>query len=387
MGIKFLAFSHHISFNEKVYKDSQQFWFLQLSGWLTLALISFFSLTIWYNQDQLSLGYVMHPLVQSAFGIFVSYPMRPLSVFVWKLPFWRRMTWISLGIVVCATIWTSLRLWSFMLMTPEQNLWSDYGGWFFTSILIFIGWASIYHGINYYRLLESERSNFLSILASNKEEQLKRIRAESMAQEAQLKMLRYQLNPHFLFNTLNSISSLITKRDDSRANEMIIQLSNFLRHSLNSDPVDGISLKDEIDALKLYLRIEEARFGDRLSINININKGAEKVQVPGMILQPLVENSIKYAIAPNEKGGEITINATIKKNMLDLHVLDSGPGFDKNLIDLSQSGVGLRNTRDRLNTFYQGKSKFKIESSDEGGTDILIKVPLSISEDSMEGNK
>ena len=387
MGIKFLAFSHHISFNEKVYKDSQQFWFLQLSGWLTLALISFFSLTIWYNQDQLSLGYVMHPLVQSAFGIFVSYPMRPLSVFVWKLPFWRRMTWISLGIVVCATIWTSLRLWSFMLMTPEQNLWSDYGGWFFTSILIFIGWASIYHGINYYRLLESERSNFLSILASNKEEQLKRIRAESMAQEAQLKMLRYQLNPHFLFNTLNSISSLITKRDDFRANEMIIQLSNFLRHSLNSDPVDGISLKDEIDALKLYLRIEEARFGDRLSINININKGAEKVQVPGMILQPLVENSIKYAIAPNEKGGEITINATIKKNMLDLHVLDSGPGFDKNLIDLSQSGVGLRNTRDRLNTFYQGKSKFKIESSDDGGTDILIKVPLSISEDSMEGNK
>ena len=387
MGIKFLAFSHHISFNEKVYKDSQQFWFLQLSGWLTLALISFFSLTIWYNQDQLSLGYVMHPVVQSALGIFVSYPMRPLSVFVWKLPFWRRMTWISLGIVVCATIWTSLRLWSFMLMTPEQNLWSDYGGWFFTSILIFIGWASIYHGINYYRLLESERSNFLSILASNKEEQLKRIRAESMAQEAQLKMLRYQLNPHFLFNTLNSISSLITKRDDSRANEMIIQLSNFLRHSLNSDPVDGISLKDEIDALKLYLRIEEARFGDRLSINININKGAEKVLVPGMILQPLVENSIKYAIAPNEKGGEITINATIKKNMLDLHVLDSGPGFDKNLIDLSQSGVGLRNTRDRLNTFYQGKSKFKIESSDEGGTDILIKVPLSISEDSMEGNK
>ena len=382
-----MAFSHHISFNEKVYKDSQQFWFLQLFGWLTLALISFFSLTIWYNQDQLSLGYVMHPVVQSALGIFVSYPMRPLSVFVWRLPFWRRMTWISLGIVVCATIWTSLRLWSFMLMTPEQNLWSDYGGWFFTSILIFIGWASIYHGINYYRLLESERSNFLSILASNKEEQLKRIRAESMAQEAQLKMLRYQLNPHFLFNTLNSISSLITKRDDSRANEMIIQLSNFLRHSLNSDPVDGISLKDEIDALKLYLRIEEARFGDRLSINININKGAEKIQVPGMILQPLVENSIKYAIAPNEKGGEITINATIKKNMLDLHVLDSGPGFDKNLIDLSQSGVGLRNTRDRLNTFYQGKSKFKIESSDEGGTDILIKVPLSISEDSMEGNK
>ena len=84
-----------------------------------------------------------------------------------------------------------------MLITPEQNLWSDFGGWLFTSILIFIAWAAIYHGINYYQLLESERSNLLSILAANKEEQLKRAKAESMAHEAQLKMLRYQLNPHF----------------------------------------------------------------------------------------------------------------------------------------------------------------------------------------------
>ena len=145
-----------------------------------------------------------------------------------------------------------------MLITPEQNLWSDFGGWLFTSILIFIAWAAIYHGINYYQLLESERSNLLSILAANKEEQLKRAKAESMAHEAQLKMLRYQLNPHFLFNTLNSISSLVNKRDDSRANEMILQLSDFLRHSLYIDPVEGITLKEELDALHLYLRIEQA---------------------------------------------------------------------------------------------------------------------------------
>ena len=150
-----------------------------------------------------------------------------------------------------------------MLITPEQNLWSDFGGWLFTSILIFIAWAAIYHGINYYLLLESERSNLLSILAANKEEQLKRAKAESMAHEAQLKMLRYQLNPHFLFNTLNSISSLINKRDDSRANEMILQLSDFLRHSLYIDPVEGITLKEELDALQLYLRIEQAKLSSR----------------------------------------------------------------------------------------------------------------------------
>ena len=193
-----------------------------------------------------------------------------------------------------------------MLITPEQNLWSDFGGWLFTSILIFIAWAAIYHGINYYQLLESERSNLLSILAANKEEQLKRAKAESMAHEAQLKMLRYQLNPHFLFNTLNSISSLVNKRDDSRANEMILQLSDFLRHSLYIDPVEGIHIKRGVGcALQLYLRIEQARFGDRLSIHLDVSSDAEQLHVPSMILQPLVENAIKYAIAPCEEGGEI----------------------------------------------------------------------------------
>jgi len=369
--------SPNLGSSERVYEDNDvSFWFLQLSGWFALALISFFSLTVWYNRDELTLGYIFHPLVQSAIGVVVSYPMRPLSNSAWRLPFWTRLTRISLGIVVFATIWTSLRLWTFMLITPEQNLWSDFGGWLFTSILIFIAWAAIYHGINYYQLLESERSNLLSILAANKEEQLKRAKAESMAHEAQLKMLRYQLNPHFLFNTLNSISSLVNKRDDSRANEMILQLSDFLRHSLYIDPVEGITLKEELDALQLYLRIEQARFGDRLSIHLGVSSDAEQLHVPSMILQPLVENAIKYAIAPCEEGGEIKISAGLYKDeMIAISVADNGPGFDENLIDESSVGVGLRNTRERLNTFYRGNSRFLIDSNGKNGTKISIIVP------------
>jgi sensor histidine kinase YesM len=369
--------SPNLGSSERVYEDNDvSFWFLQLSGWFALALISFFSLTVWYNRDELTLGYIFHPLVQSAIGVVVSYPMRPLSNSAWRLPFWTRLTRISLGIVVFATIWTSLRLWTFMLITPEENLWSDFGGWLFTSILIFIAWAAIYHGINYYQLLESERSNLLSILAANKEEQLKRAKAESMAHEAQLKMLRYQLNPHFLFNTLNSISSLVNKRDDSRANEMILQLSDFLRHSLYIDPVEGITLKEELDALNLYLRIEQARFGDRLSIHLDVSSDAEQLHVPSMILQPLVENAIKYAIAPCEEGGEIKISAGLYKDeMIAISVADNGPGFDENLIDESSVGVGLRNTRERLNTFYRGNSRFLIDSNGKNGTNISIIVP------------
>ena len=376
--------SSNLGSSERVYEDNDvSFWFLQLSGWFALALISFFSLTVWYNRDELTLGYIFHPLVQSAIGVVVSYPMRPLSNSAWRLPFWTRLTRISLGIVVFATIWTSLRLWTFMLITPEQNLWSDFGGWLFTSILIFIAWAAIYHGINYYQLLESERSNLLSILAANKEEQLKRAKAESMAHEAQLKMLRYQLNPHFLFNTLNSISSLVNKRDDSRANEMILQLSDFLRHSLYIDPVEGITLKEELDALQLYLRIEQARFGDRLSIHLDVSSEAEQLHVPSMILQPLVENAIKYAIAPCEEGGEIKISAGLYKDeMIAISVADSGPGFDENLIDESSVGVGLRNTRERLNTFYRGNSRFLIDSNNKNGTTISIIVPRTNQEGS-----
>ena len=376
--------SPNLGSSERVYEDNDvSFWFLQLSGWFALALISFFSLTVWYNRDELTLGYIFHPLVQSAIGVVVSYPMRPLSNSAWRLPFWTRLTRISLGIVVFATIWTSLRLWTFMLITPEQNLWSDFGGWLFTSILIFIAWAAIYHGINYYQLLESERSNLLSILAANKEEQLKRAKAESMAHEAQLKMLRYQLNPHFLFNTLNSISSLVNKRDDSRANEMILQLSDFLRHSLYIDPVEGITLKEELDALNLYLRIEQARFGDRLSIHLDVSSEAEQLHVPSMILQPLVENAIKYAIAPCEEGGEIKVSAGLyKDDMIAIRVTDNGPGFDENVIDESSVGVGLRNTRERLNTFYRGNSRFLIDSNEKNGTTISIIVPRTNQEDS-----
>ena len=379
---KTASMSPNLGSSERVYEDNDvSFWFLQLSGWFALALISFFSLTVWYNRDELTLGYIFHPLVQSAIGVVVSYPMRPLSNSAWRLPFWTRLTRISLGIVVFATIWTSLRLWTFVLITPEQNLWSDFGGWLFTSILIFIAWAAIYHGINYYQLLESERSNLLSILAANKEEQLKRAKAESMAHEAQLKMLRYQLNPHFLFNTLNSISSLVNKRDDSRANEMILQLSDFLRHSLYIDPVEGITLKEELDALNLYLRIEQARFGDRLSIHLDVSSDAEQLHVPSMILQPLVENAIKYAIAPCEEGGEIKISAGLYKDeMIAISVADNGPGFDENLIDESSVGVGLRNTRERLNTFYRGNSRFIIDSNGKNGTKISILVPRTYHE-------
>ena len=353
-----------------------QFWLLQVSGWFGLSLISFFSLTLWFDQ-QGELTYILHTLVQSALGIIVSWPLRLISRHVWDMRFWRRFSLLFSAIFVCSGVWAFLRLSTFMAMTGEQNLWPDFGGWLFGSIIIFVSWAAFYHGIKYYQLLQTEHASLLTIAAANKEEQLKRAKAETIAHEAQLKMLRYQLNPHFLFNTLNAVSSLVQDQKVSRANGMIVQLSNFLRHSLYSDPVRRVTLQEELDAVHLYLNIEQERFRDRLELHFDIAEEAKKIKVPSLILQPLVENAIKYAVAPVEEGGKISIVAVRDNDYLILELSDTGPGITNwSGKEAPQLGVGLRNTIDRLHAFYGEEYEFKIENKSDRGTLVQMKIPL-----------
>ena len=158
---------------------------------------------------------------------------------------------------------------------------------------------------------------------------------------------------------------------------MIVQLSNFLRYSLESDPVQPVTLEEELDALRLYLNIEQTRFGERLRLHFNVDKAAEEVNVPSLLLQPLVENSIKYAVAPMEEGGEISILAKVEENNLVLEVCDSGPGVHMTKNDKSAGvGIGLKNTIDRLDTFYGDKYVFQLGSSELGGLKIFIRLPL-----------
>ncbi len=368
----------------KFYRNTDaQFWLLQLVGWFGLSLISFFSLTVWYDQ-QTELSYVAHTLVQSALGIVVSWPLRSLSHAVWDVPFWRRFSLIFLGLFICSGLWALLRIWTFMLMTGEQGLWPDFGGWLFGSILIFVSWTAFYHGIKYYQLLQSEHATLLSFAADNKEQQLKRSKAETFAHEAQLKMLRYQLNPHFLFNTLNAISSLVRDKDGTKANSMIVQLSNFLRYSLDNDPVRRVTLKEEMEALKLYLDIERTRFGDRLRVDFDIDPKAEIVRIPSLILQPLAENAIKYAIAPVEEGGTISVKARLFNDYVDIELNDTGPGMLSYHYKSASAGVGLRNTIDRLHGFYGDSYTFKIDGKHAHGCKVFMRLPLEKKESIFE---
>ena len=192
-------------------------------------------------------------------------------------------------------------------------------------------------------------------------------------------MLRYQLNPHFLFNTLNAISTLVLEKDTPNANEMLTKLSAFLRYSLDSDPLQKTSLAEEVRALQLYLDIESTRFGARLKITTDIAEETLDAKVPSLILQPAIENAIKYAIAKMEDGGEIIINARRVDDMLVMRVCDNGPFAPENpdeILKNSKTGVGLLNMRDRLFHMYGDNQSFCLSRLEPNGLCVTLKVPF-----------
>ena len=222
-----------------------------------------------------------------------------------------------------------------------------------------------------------EQRNSLEVIAAIKEEQLKRLSAEADARSSQLGMLQYQLNPHFLFNTLNTISALVKFKENDKAHKMITQLGHFLRYSLDNNPALMITMEQEVAALMLYLDIERTRFGERLTLQFDIDENAKRAQVPSLLLQPLAENSIKYAIAANENGGTIKLKATLQEQELLIELTDTGPGTTTDR-PAPRTGrrVGLHNTLQRLKTLYNDAYVFDIDLHPSGGLKVTIRIPF-----------
>jgi len=237
--------------------------------------------------------------------------------------------------------------------------------------------VALYYGNKYYHQAQLEYEKGQAATAVVRDEQLKRLSAEAEAKNAQLGMLQYQLNPHFLFNTLNSISALVKFNENEKAQRMITQLGHFLRYSLDNDPAIKISLEQEIEALMLYLEIEKTRFGEHLILEFDVTEEAKRASVPSLLLQPLVENSVKYAIAVNENGGTIKLNAMVDERELQIELTDTGPGASSNQ-PAPKSGrrVGLHNTLQRLKTLYDDAYLFDINLHPSGGLKINIRIPF-----------
>ena len=193
-----------------------------------------------------------------------------------------------------------------------------------------------------------------------------RERLESQASAAQLAMLRYQLNPHFLFNTLNSISTLVLLKQTERANAMLARLSSFLRYTLANEPTAKVTLAQEVETLKLYLEIEKMRFEDRLRPHFRIESETIGARLPSLLLQPLIENAIKYAVTPAENGADIWITAQREGQAVRIEVADNGDGEGADLAASPSTGVGLANIRDRLAQAYGASHRFETKTERTG---------------------
>lgn len=354
---------------------SYRFWFCQLVGWAGYSLVTFLTITL--VESDFSWLQIGHIFMSAVLGILTSWPLRALYQHTFNFSLSTRLLIAALAIVILSGVWTVLRIVLFAWIVGEDAIWNEFNYWYFGSLSVFLSWTVLYYGIHYYELLTVEHQKLLQESAQREQERYRRLQAESSARSAQLQMLRYQLNPHFLFNTLNSINALVTLRENEKAQEMIQMLSQFLRHSLEHDGIENVSLNEELKSLMLYLNIEKTRFEDRLVLEFDIESGAREALVPGLILQPIIENSMKYAIATSEDGGTVSVKARILDDQLLLEVADSGPGIsDKEFIP--GRGVGLRNTLDRLETFYGEKYTFETFDRAPSGLSVQIRIPFQV---------
>lgn len=231
---------------------------------------------------------------------------------------------------------------------------------FHADLLTYWAIIGLVHALDYYRKYrERERSA---------------VQLETRLAQAQLDALRMQLRPHFLFNTLNSISVLMGE-DVKAARRMLTRLSDLLRTSLENKGTHEVALREELEFLESYLEIEQTRFQDRLTVRMDVDPATLDARVPNLILQPLVENAIRHGIAPRARAGLIEVCARREIGMVQLQVRDNGNGFAEDSMQ-SPKGIGLSNTRARLEQLYGADHRFELTDRDGGGLTVTIEIPF-----------
>jgi len=340
---------------------NRAFWFLQSLGWTGYFFLR--SLSGFAN----SMGpmWLVHTALLTATGYSLTLLMGALFRRLIRM----KVVWtavLSLAAVVVASMaFSVIETWSYatFLKPDSRPAGFEYLGAILLNFALLAAWAALYYGINYYILLEEQITQ--------------RERLESQASSAQLAMLRYQLNPHFLFNTLNSISTLVLLKQTERANAMLARLSSFLRYTLANESTAKVTLAQEIETLKLYLEIEKMRFEDRMRPHFRIDSDTIGARLPSLLLQPLIENAIKYAVTPSEDGADIWITASREGQAVRIEVADNGDCDGCAEAAASPStGVGLANIRERLAQAYGSAHGFMTKKNEHGGFSVVIEIPL-----------
>jgi LytS/YehU family sensor histidine kinase len=283
---------------------------------------------------------------------------------------WRRSTPLtsallfSLGLsyilgFVCTAV---SALFELHLVEPQTHIsWIMVASRAFEAAIIFVAWSGLYFGIKYYGTVEEQRARLLE--------------SEAAAREAQLQALRYQLQPHFLFNTLNAISSLVVSKQPERATEMIAKLAALLRNTLSVPEVHLVTFQEELAVTEEYLSIEQTRFGPRLSVSLCVSPEATGAQVPRFLLQPIVENAIRHGIARCPNGGEVSVTASVIEGQLRIEIEnDWAEGLPHSVEE--GNGLGLANTRTRLEKLYGEQGSVTVDTAGNHRYRVSLQFPV-----------
>jgi two-component system sensor histidine kinase AlgZ len=210
------------------------------------------------------------------------------------------------------------------------------------------------------------------------------LRAETEAREARLSALRYQLNPHFLFNSLNAVSTLVLDGNAPAATQMLAQIGELLRTSLDNEVIPEVTLSQEMAFTERYLAIEQTRLGARLRVDLAISSDTVDALVPSMLLQPLVENAVRHGVVPIVEGGRIAIESGIYQGRIRIVIRNSGPRRSEKQKEVG-NGIGLNNTMERLRTLYGMNHTFLLEWPEAGGCQVTMELPFHKAALTQEG--
>ena len=239
------------------------------------------------------------------------------------------------------------------------------------SFFVLFMWCSLYFSIKQWQQASMEKERLL--------------RAESEVREARLLALRYQLNPHFLFNSLNAVSTLVLDGNAPAATRMLAQIGDLLRTSLDSEVTAEVALSQELAFTEGYLAIEQTRLGERLQIDMAVPLETRDALVPNMLLQPLVENAVRYGVAPLVEGGWIAIKSSVQADRLRIVIGNSGrPGEGEH--KMNGIGIGLGNTEERLKTLYGTDFDFSLAWLESGGCEVVLELPLRMAPNLQEAS-
>lgn len=340
------------------------FWQLQIGGWscfyvmVLVASLPFLGTEGVFRDDNLFVGSLF----------LASCLLRPICRSLYR----RSLPWLAFEVRAVA--------WSFLFgaitgIIPDVLIAGihemSWAGGLVNTVqcsVVLILWCNLYFSIKQWRQNTADRERLL--------------RAEADAREARLSALRYQLNPHFLFNSLNAVSTLVLEGNAAAATRMLSQIGDLLRTTLDGEPGAEVPLSREIALTRQYLAIEQTRLGERLRIDLAISKETLDTLVPNLLLQPLVENAVRHGIAPLVEGGTLGIRSNVNNGHLQIAVWNSMPpdaSIDENVvskINANPNGIGLPNTAERLRTLYGDDHKLVLGRPRPGVCEVTVELPL-----------